>query len=287
MSTPVPNLTPDDKPAHNPGLTDYAALERQRNRARRNGNPVDFLHRIARDEIKDRLAEVNRSFTDPAIVTGWPEFWADLCPGARIVPDHDHLGLTEGAHDLVIHAMALHWADDPVGQIIQSARALRPDGLFIAVMPGGETLAGLRAALLEAEVAITGGLSPRILPMAEIRDLGGLLSRGGLALPVADLLTQMVSYKDSLALMHDLRAMGEGNALAGRLRHPTRREILNRAAQIYAERHPDPDNPSRILARFDLIFLTGWTPADNQQKPLRPGSAKMSLAEALNTKSTS
>lgn len=266
-------------------LTDRAALKRQRDRARQSGAPVDFLHRIARDEIEDRLAAINRTFTDPVIITGWPEFWADLRPDARILPDDELLDLETGAHDLIIHAMALHWADDPVGQIVQCARALRPDGLFIAVLPGGETLSGLRAALTRAEAEITGGLSPRILPMGEIRDLGGLLSRGGLALPVADILPQKVSYRDSFHLMRDLRAMGEGNALADRLRRPTTRTVLARAAAIHAGDHADPDQPDRILAQFDLIFLTGWSPADSQQKPLRPGSAKMSLAEALNARS--
>ncbi len=266
-------------------LTDRVALSQHRARARRSGQPADFLHRIARLEVEDRLAEVNRTFTNPAIVTGWPEFWADLRPDARILPDEDRLDLEPGAHDLVIHAMSLHWADDPVGQIVQSARALRPDGLFLAALPGGETLAPLRAALMQAEAEVSGGASPRVLPMAEIRDLGGLLSRGGLALPVADLVSQQASYRDALHLMHDLRAMGEGNALADRLRRPTRRAVLARAAEIYAEANPDPAAPGRVLARFELIFLTGWAPAENQQKPLRPGSAQMSLAAALNARS--
>lgn len=266
-------------------LTDRAALSQHRARARRSAQPVDFLHRIARLEIEDRLAEVNRTFTNPVIVTGWPEFWADLRPDARILPDADRLDLKPGAHDLVIHAMSLHWADDPVGQIVQSARALRPDGLFLAALPGGETLAPLRAALMQAEAETMGGASPRVLPMAEIRDLGGLLSRGGLALPVADLLSQQASYRDAFHLMRDLRNMGENNALADRLRRPTNRTTMARAAEIYAAANPDPDMPGRVLARFDLIFLTGWAPAENQQKPLRPGSAKMSLARALNARS--
>lgn len=267
-------------------LTDRVALDRQRARARRSPDPADFLHRIARHEIEDRLAEVNRTFTNPAIVTGWPEFWAGLRPDARILPDTDHLDLQPGAHDLIVHAMSLHWADDPVGQIVQCARALRPDGLFLAALPGGETLAALRAALMQAEAEISGGAAPRVLPMAEIRDLGGLLSRGGLALPVADMLTQNASYRDAFHLMRDLRAMGEGNALADRLRRPTRRAVLARAAELHAARSPDPAQPGRVLARFDLIFLTGWAPAENQQKPLRPGSARMSLAAALNARST-
>ncbi len=269
-----------------PSLTDRAALLRNRARADRIG-PVDFLHRIVADEIEDRLAEVNRSFNSIAVVTGHAAFWADAMPGARIVPDSPALDLEPGAHDLVIHVMALHWAEDPVGQIAQAARALRPDGLFIAACPGGRTLHELRDALTRAEAEIAGGLSPRVLPMGEIRDLGALPGRAGLALPVADQISQGVSYRNLFHLAQDLRGMGETNALAGRLRHPSRRAVLLRAAQIYAEHHPDPQDPGRIRASFDLVFLTGWAPDDSQQKPLRPGSAKMPLSEALASTRTS
>ncbi|WP_134727072.1 class I SAM-dependent methyltransferase [Paracoccus luteus] len=263
-----------------PRLTDPRALARNRARADRIG-AQDWLHRIALTEIQDRLAEINRRFTRPAIVTGMPAPWAGAFPGARIVADDPVLDLAPGGHDLVIHALALHWADDPVGQIAQAARALVPDGLFIAVLPGGRTLAPLRDALAQAEIEITGGLSPRVLPFGEIRDLGGLLARGGLALPVADQFTQNVSYAGLLPLARDLRAMGEGNALAHRLRRPTRRAVLLRAAAILDEIAPDPQEPGRIRVGFDLVFLTGWAPADSQPKPLRPGSAKMPLARAL------
>ncbi|TRW99237.1 methyltransferase domain-containing protein [Paracoccus sp. M683] len=264
-----------------PALTDRTALARNRDRANRAGM-ADFLHRIAVDEVKDRVGEVNRTFRDMAIVTGHPQLWQQAFPQAAIIADTPALDLPPpGSLDLVIHAMALHWADDPVGQIIQCARALRPDGLFIAVCPGNQTLSEARQALAEAEAEVAGGLSPRILPMGEVRDMGALLARAGLALPVADLVSQRASYRDLIHLGHDLRAMGEGNAMASRLRRPTRREVLGRAAAIYAQRFPDRDDPSRIRATFDLVFLTGWAPSDNQQKPLRPGSAKMPLADAL------
>ncbi len=206
-----------------PGLTDRRALDRNRARALRLG-PVDFLHRIVADEIEDRLAEVNRRFSAVAVVTGRPQLWRDAMPGATVVADTPALALEPGAHDLVIHAMALHWAEDPVGQIAQAARA-------------------------------------------------------GLALPVADQITQIASYRSLFHLGRDLRAMGEGNALAQRLRRPTRRDVLLRAAALYAENHPDPQDGTRIRATFDLVFLTGWAPDASQQKPLRPGSARMSLAE--------
>ncbi|UXU75959.1 MULTISPECIES: methyltransferase domain-containing protein [unclassified Paracoccus (in: a-proteobacteria)] len=263
-----------------PRLTDRKALDRARDRARRIG-PVDFLHRLVVDEMQLRCAEVNRRFTDVAVVTGWPELWRQAWPGARIVADTPVLDLAPGSHDLILHAMALHWAEDPVGQLAQCARALRPDGLLIAACPGGRSLHQLRDVLTRAEAEVSGGLSPRVLPMGEIRDLGALLARAGLALPVADQVTQHVSYRDLFHLARDLRAMGEGNALAERLRHPTRREVLLRAAALYAQDHPDPQNPGRIRATFDLVFLTGWAPDDSQQKPLRPGTARMPLAEAL------
>ncbi|WP_295043988.1 SAM-dependent methyltransferase [uncultured Paracoccus sp.] len=272
MTTPAPER---------PALTDRAALLRQRDRAIRQGL-ADVLHRLAADEIQDRLSEINRRFTAPAVVTGFPGLWAEFFPGARIVPDDAVLDLQPGAHDLVIHAMALHWADDPVGQIVQCARALREDGLFISACFGGQTLHELRGALAQAESDLTGGLSPRILPMGEIRDMGQLLSRAGLALPVADVVTQRASYRDLIHLARDLRAMGEGNAMAARLRRPTGRTVLARAAEILADRNPDRDDPSRVAVTFDLVFLTGWAPSESQQKPLRPGSAKTRLEDALN-----
>ena len=263
-----------------PTLTDRPALLRQRDRANRRGF-ADILHRLAADEIQDRLSEINRRFTAPAVVTGFPDFWAQVLPDARVVSDEPVLDLQPGAHDLVVHAMALHWADDPVGQMVQCARALREDGLFIAACFGGQTLQELRAALAQAEVEMTGGLSPRILPMGEIRDMGGLLGRAGLALPVADLVTQKASYRDLFHLAHDLRAMGEGNAMAARLRRPTGRAVFARAAAIMAEHHADRDDPSRIATTFDLVFLTGWSPSETQPKPLRPGSATTRLEDAL------
>lgn len=263
-----------------PILTDRAALLRQRDRAVRCGH-ADVLHRIAADETHHRLSEINRSFMRPAVVTGFPDFWSAQLPQARILRDDPVLDLQTGEHDLVIHAMALHWADDPVGQIVQCRRALSDDGLFIGICLGGQTLAGARAALAQAEAEVTGGLSPRILPMGEIRDMGGLLARAGLALPVADLVSQRASYRDLIHLARDLRAMGEGNAMAARLRRPTRRDLFARASAIMAAHHPDPDDPARISVSFDLVFLTGWAPADSQPKPLRPGSASVRLADAL------
>ncbi len=264
-------------------LTDRPALERARTRAGRSEVPALFLQEEVLGEVHERLSLVNRRFTSPAIVTPWPDLWRGL-PGARLVPDAATLDLQPEAHDLVIHALCLHWADDPVGQLIQARRALRPDGLFLAALFGGQTLAGLRAALAEAEAEATGGLSPRVLPMAEIRDLGALMQRAGFALPVADSLTRTVSYASALHLMSDLRAMGETNAMQDRRRSFTRRAVLAGAAQRYANAYGTPDG--RVTAEFEIIFLTGWAPAPDQPQPLRPGSATTRLADALGTDET-
>ncbi|MBZ4020890.1 SAM-dependent methyltransferase [Rhodobacter sp. TJ_12] len=261
-------------------LTDRPALIRNRARAEWRGLEL-FLHEDAAEELQERLNEVNKRFTSPALIAPYAAPWQAVLPGAKRVSDTDVLDLEEGAHDLVVHAMCLHWAEDPVGQIVQAARALRPDGLFIAVMFGGQTLAELRAALAEAEVAVSGGLSPRVLPMGEIRDLGALLQRAGLALPVADSVLRKVTYENPLRLLADLRAMGETNALAGRMRHFTRRAVLAQAMAHYAEHFAEPDG--RVRASFDMVWLTGWKPHESQQKPLRPGAASARLAEALGT----
>ncbi len=257
-------------------LFDRTAVLQHRARATDEGL---FLHRLSRDEIKERLNDVNRTFTNTAIVTGMPELWGANFD-AKLVPDDEVLDLEAQSHDLIIHAMCLHAANDPVGQIAQCRRALKPDGLFLGVCLGGQTLSELRACLAEAETQVKGGLSPRVAPMADIRDAGGLLQRAGLALPVADLLTQTASYQTAFHLMRDLRAMGEANALTARQKTFTSKHLFAEAARIYAESYA---TEGRITATFDLIFLSGWVPHDSQQKPLRPGSAQARLADALKT----
>ena len=267
-----------------PILTDQTALARHRARARSLAEgPALFLHDAVLDEIQERLSEVNKAFTSPAIVTGWPEVWSGGF-GSTVCDDADLLALQPGAHDLVIDALTLHWANDPVGRLVQVRRALRPDGLMIAALFGGQTLHELRASLAEAETRVSGGLSPRVAPMAEIRDLGALLQRAGFALPVADSMSLTVSYETPWHLMRDLRAMGETNTLANRLRRLTGRAVLNEAARIYAENFPHGNG--RIAATFEIILLTGWAPDESQQKPLRPGSAAQRLADALGATET-
>ena len=265
-----------------PRLIDRDALARNRARVR---SDALFLHEIARGEVEDRLAMVKKTFTTPAIVTGHPGFWRDTLKNAVMIEDAETLQLEPGAHDLVIHAMALHWANDPVGQLIQCRRALVPDGLLLAVLPAGRTLNELRSCLSQAEASLRGGLSPRILPMGDIRDLGALLQRAGFALPVADAVTVAAEYDDLLSLLHDLRHMGEGNALAARDRKATRRSLFQQAEELYATHFPG--DRKALRASFELVTLTGWAPSDTQPQPLRPGSAQTRLADALGTDETS
>ena len=262
-------------------LTDTAALARNRSRAQADAL---FLQQAAADEVQDRLDMINRAFTSPAVVTPFPELWGARLPEAKILRDNDTLPLEQGAHDLVVHALGLHWANDPVGQLIQCRRALAPDGLLMAFALGGQTLHELRSCLGQAEVAVAGGLSPRVAPMGEVRDLGALLQRAGLALPVADTLPLRVEYRSAWALMRDLRAMGEGNAMTARSRTPTRRAVFEMATDLYQRHFAAAEG--RVVATFELITLTGWAPDASQPKPLRPGSAQQRLADALETRET-
>lgn len=264
-----------------PQLTDRSALIKHR--ARTSADAL-FLHREALADVQDRLALVNKSFSSVAVVTPFEPVWRPDFPDASIISDDEVLKLDEGAHDLVVHALALHWANDPVGQLIQCRRALKPDGLLLVVALGGQTLHELRAALGQAEAQVVGGLSPRVAPMGEIRDLGALLQRAGLALPVADSSVLTSTYASPLHLMRDLRAMGESNAMTERIKGFTRRDVLMTAVQTYAENFATDDG--RITATFELITLTGWAPDASQPQPLRPGTAAQRLADALNTVET-
>jgi SAM-dependent methyltransferase len=261
-------------------LIDRAQLMRNRQRATHLGGDF-FLHLEARLDIQDRLDMVNKSFKSPAIVTGFPELWRAWFPDATIVTDDDVLDLQEREHDLVIHAMALHWANDPVGQLIQCNRALAPDGLMIAAFLGGQTLHELRACLSQAEIEITGGLSARVLPMGELRDFGGLLQRASFALPVADKTTTTVTFSSLIQLIHELRAMGETSSLQARPRKMTQRALFDVAETLYQAHFSDA---GRLNATFEMVFLTGWAPDASQPKPLMPGSAKKRLADALGAK---
>jgi SAM-dependent methyltransferase len=286
-----------------PRIFDKATLDRRRRRALAGATPgADFLYRAAADDLIERLATIKRTFALAAELGSPTPYLADRLKDAGIgavvrldrlpaalagsrhptvAGDPEALPFAAESLDLVVSALHLQWADDLPGVLAQIRRALRPDGLFLAAIVGGETLAELREALTAAELELTGGASPRIAPLIELRAAGALLQRAGFALPVIDLDRRTVRYDSALHLMRDLRAMGAANALVERDRRPLPRPVLVRAAGIYAERFADADD--RVRASFDLISLSGWAPHESQQKPLRPGSAKARLADALKT----
>ncbi len=198
------------------------------------------------------------------------------------VGDIERLGLADGRFDLAVSLLALQTVNDLPGALIQMRRALAPDGLLVVALLGGDTLNELRQSLTLAESEVLGGASPRVAPFVELRALGGLAQRAGLALPVVDLDRVPVRYGDVLALMRDLRAFGGANALADRSRRPLRREVLARAASAYAEAFADPDG--RLRATFDIVWLSGWAPHESQPTPLKPGSATTRLADAFKTR---
>src|SRR5262249_53343271 len=213
--------------------------------------------------------------TDPSLVM------ARSAQGPVVVAEEEALPFAPESFDLVLSLLNLHWVGDLPGALLQIRQALKPDGLFLGVLFGLGTLAELRDCLLQAEAEIHGGAGPRVSPFADLRDGAGLLMRAGFALPVADAEGLNVTYPDALALMRDLRGMGETNALKARSRRFAGRDLFARAAALYTERYGDPEG--RIPAQFQLLFLTGWAPHESQQAPLRPGSARQRLADALGT----
>jgi len=200
----------------------------------------------------------------------------------RLVADEERLPFGDGTLDLIVSTLALHWTNDLVGALIQIRRALKPDGLFVGAIFGGATLTELRQCLLAAEAELTDGASMRVSPFADAIDAAGLLQRAGFALPVADVDRVKVRYSNPLSLLQDLRRMGETSVLLDRSRKPLSRKVLFRAMALYAERFAEADG--KVPATFEIVSVTGWAPHESQQKPLRPGSAKMRLADALGVK---
>lgn len=269
-----------------PRLFDRALLSDRQSRAARQGAEAFLLDRVAED-MAERQQVVLREFND-GIDLGTPgdQVRAALTRNVRQlraaalpVSDTEPLALASASLDLVVSALALQFVNDLPGVLAQIRRALKPDGLFLAAMIGGETLTELRQSFAAAEAEVEGGVSPRVAPFADLRDLGGLLQRAGFALPVTDVDRTVVRYDNAFALMQDLRRMGATNVLNERRRTPSRRATFVRMAQVYAERFADPDG--RIRATFDIVWMSGWAPHDSQQKPVKPGSAKMSLADAV------
>jgi len=277
-------------------------LRARRARARALGPETFLLDRVAAD-LADRVAAVLRQFervvdlgtpTDAVrraledkvgpIVAAEPAAPLSARP-LSVAVDEEELPFADGALDLVVSALALQFVNDLPGTLIQIRRALKPDGLLLAALIGGDSLTELRQSFAEAESEIEGGISPRVAPFADVRDLGVLLQRAGFALPVVDSDRLTVRYDSAFALMRDLRRMGATNALTERRRTPLKRATLVRAAEIYAQRFADADG--RLRATFEIVWLLGWAPHESQQKPLKPGSAARRLADALGTKEIS
>jgi len=281
----------------NPTIFDRKLLRARRARAHALGPETFLIDRVAA-ELAERLSAVLRRF-ERAVDLGTPTDAvrralegggkvASLIAAApydapvRVAADEEALPFADGSLDLVVSALALQFVNDLPGTLIQLRRALKPDGLLLAALVGGDSLAELREAFAQAESEIEGGISPRVAPFADLRELGALLQRAGFALPVVDSDKLTVRYESVFDLMRDLRRMGATNVLNERRRAPLRRATLHRMAEIYAERFADPDG--RVRATFEIAWLSGWAPHESQQKPLRPGSAQRRLADALGTK---
>ena len=286
-------------PQH-PIIFDRVLMRARRRRAAALGAATFLVDRVAED-FADRLATVLRRFAyaldlgtptdavrralaasgkvDNIIAVDALADPASVGAGLAVAADEEALAFRDGSLDLVVSALALQYVNDLPGTLIQVRRALRPDGLFLAALAGGDTLAELREAFAAAEAEIEGGVSPRVAPFADLRELGALLQRAGFALPVTDVDRLTVRYATPFALMQELRRMGATNTLIERRRRPLRRATLVRMAEIYHERFSDPDG--RIRATFEIVWLSGWAPHESQQQPLRPGSAQRRLADAL------
>ncbi len=280
---------------------DRPVLARHRNRvAAAAGAHAFLLDRVAED-FADRLGMVRRTFpravnigahhgvvgrvlqSSPSIETivetETSSALLDRCNGLRVLADEEALPFADGAFDLAVSGLTLQHVNDLPGALLQIRRALKPDGLFLGALVGGDTLKELRAAWLAAETEISGGVSPRVAPFADVRDLGGLLQRAGFALPVVDSDVVTVRYDSALGLMRDIKAMGASNVLTARRRVPVTRTLLFRAAELYASMFGEAGG--RVPATFEILTMTAWVPHESQQKPLRPGSATARLADAL------
>jgi SAM-dependent methyltransferase len=279
-----PGMAPNPNAA--PILFNRTLLRARQERALRGGPATFLLDRVAEDAA-ERLQAVLREFKCAADIGTPGDQLRNALAGhlgrlARIdLPEieSEPLALQPETLDLAVSALAFQFVNDLPGVLAQIRRALKPDGFLLAAMIGGDTLSELRQSFAAAEAELDGGVSPRVAPFTDLRDVGALLQRAKFALPVTDVDRIVVRYASAFALMADLRRMGATNVLVERRRTPTRRATLVRMAQIYGERFADADG--RIRATFDVIWLSGWAPHESQQKPLKPGSAKASLAEAV------
>ena len=284
-----------------PAIFDRTLLRRRRNRVAARALKHDYLLARVAEDFAERIGIVQRQFSNAVCLGAYHgviarqlralpnvgsmtnvDASADLlsqCDGPCLLADEEALPFAQASLDLIVSGLSLHLVNDLPGVLVQARRALKPDGLFLAAVLGGETLKELREAWIVAEDEVSGGASPRVAPFADVRDLGGLLQRAGFALPVADSDVVRVTYPSPLALMREIKAMGASNMLAARRRVPATRGLFCRAAEVYRERFEQTDG--RIPATFEIITLTAWVPHESQQKPLAPGSAKMRLSAAL------
>ncbi len=278
-------------------------LRRRRDRAAANIHDFDFLLREVAGRLVDRLDVIKKEFplvldlggghgplsqllkeragTQTVISTDISHPMAAQSPVASVVADEEFLPFKQASLDAMISNLSLHWTNDLPGALVQARYALKPDGLFMAAVLGGESLKELRDALMTAELNVTGGASPRVSPFIDLRDMGALMQRAQFALPVVDADIITVDYSNPLKLMQDLRGMGASNATLGRLMKPTRRGVIMEAAKVYHDKYAGKDG--RVPATFQVIYAIGWMPHESQQKPMKPGTAKVKLADALGT----
>lgn len=296
-SQPPPDPTP-------PRLFDRDRVARNRNRAAAQFANYDFLKARVSSDIADRLADTSHVFPRALDLGAHDGQLAGLIRAGKQVEtveagdlsermvalaeagglharlmDEENPGLAAGSYDLIVSALSLHWVNDLPGALIQIRNALKPDGLFLGALFGAGTLAELRACLMEAETELRGGVAPRVSPLPGLRDMASLMQRAGYALPVVDRDTVVVRYADPMTLLEDLKGMGERAAFSAGTMRPLTRSVLHRALQLYREGFSDVDG--KVRATFEIVHLSGWHPADSQPKPLKPGSARASLADAV------
>lgn len=278
---------------------DRKLIRARRERASIDAGAHDFLYREVALMLADRLLDINRGFPLALELGARQDILSKALTGKGgikmlvaadaaagmvrnqifpVVADEELLPFRENAFDAVFSNLSLHWVNDLPGALIQIRRVLKPDGVFLAALFGGETLKELRLAMMEAELDVFGGMSPRISPFIDLRDMGALLQRAGFALPVVDFETLRVSYPDVNALMRDLKGMGETNAISARIRQGGSRRFFKKVLDFYPK-----DEDGRITATFEVVYAIGWSPHESQQKPLKPGAAEFRLAQALGT----
>ena len=295
--TSLPKGSPD-----NMQVFDRPLLRQRRARAIENFDDFSFLFETVADQLADRLSDIRHEFPVIADLGAGTSTMSDILSGragtktvigcdmapamarssnCAIVADEDLLPFAPASLDAVVSNLSLQWVNDLPGALAQIRQALRPDGLFLAAVMGGQTLHELRDCLMQAEIEVYGGVSPRTSPLIDMHDMSALMQRAGFALPVVDRDTIEIDYASVFSLMHDLRGMAATNATLVREKRPVSRRLMLETARLYADKYPAIEAEEGISATFEVIYMIGWAPAANQQQPLKPGSAKIRLADAL------